>query len=149
MPYNLRRGVLIMDLLDFLYGKADKTFTGRYYERLPENISFATSVEDLYNMDCGDDFDYEIINPNERHYKNLLGNLIESDSATLTIKSNEDLGYRIGAHILTQDNLLCMITSITDDLSAASKEAARVLPIPPATEWVIRLIEVDNPRELM
>ncbi len=134
-----------MDFLDVLNGRYDKTHTGRYFERLPEAISYPTSITELYGLAVGEDVDYEFIDPTEWRYKTLLGNLKEARSATTTIKTRDVKEYKNNAYILLDTGRLCEIISVIEDVSSATSEAARLFPIPIGTEYVLRLVEVENP----
>ena len=63
----------------------------------------------------------------------------------MTIKTKEHLEWRNNGYILTMDGRLCRIISVTEDVRAASLEARAMFAIPIGTEFVIRLVEVDNP----
>lgn len=138
-----------MDLLDILQGRAAQTNPGTYYEKLPEALPFFTNAADLYKDAAGTPIDYEYVDPTEYHYKSLLGNMIDKDGATTTIKTRDALEYRVGGYIVLADGGLYAIISVTRDTSAASKQAMRFSSIPLDTEYVIRLVQVENPRELL
>ena len=133
-----------MDFLDILEGHYYKTHTGRYYEKLPEAITYATTVEALYELEGGMDFDYEYINPTEWRYKQLISNLTQSDAADAAIKTCEAIDWRVKGFILLDTGRVCQIISVQEDVSAASREAARYMPLPVGTEYVMRLVEVDT-----
>lgn len=137
-----------MDILDILEGKYYKTHSGTYYKKLPETARFDTP-ESLYKSEVGVWFDYEIIDPSSWQYRNLLGNLIERDASFTTIKTCEALDFRAGEFIVADTCKLYQIYSVTEDTSAASREAARLLPIPIGTEYLLRLVEVENPRQIV
>lgn len=132
-----------MDFIDIIEGRYYKTHTGRYYPVLPK--LFTGTLSDLYNSDTGIDFDYEPVDPTAWRYRNIINNLSDKQSADATIKTCEADEWKVGAHVLLDNGRLCMILSVSEDVQAASREAARLMPIPPGTEWVIRLVEVDNP----
>jgi hypothetical protein len=127
----------MIDLIDILTGKLDKTFTGTYYPRLPR-----------IPQDFGEPFDYEIVDPQERHYQMIFGNVEGSDTATLTIKTNDPLSYKVNGYISTEDGGFYVIESIREDRGKASKEASRYFARVPGVEWVLRLISHDNPMQL-
>ena len=137
-----------MDLLDILKGKYYQTHTGRYFSKLPEPIMLITSVDDLYDLSEGIDLDYEYVDPTSYRYKTLLNNLNDNETASATIKTKTELPYRVNGYIALDNGRLCSIISVTEDVSAAPREAARLMPIPQGTEYVIRLLEVDNPWEV-
>lgn len=124
----------MFDLLDVMRGRAQMTFTGSYYKRLPEEPENGAQL-----------FDYEPVDPTEWRYRKLFGNLINSDGATCSIKTNDDLGGRTEEYMVLQDDKLYKILSVTKDYRSASAETFRYLKDVPQTEYVYRLIEVDNP----
>ena len=137
-----------MDALDIFAGRFNTTHTGRYFERLPDTVASPTTVKELYALEEGRDFDYEIVNPEERQYKMLISNLSDSDGATETIKSLYCLPWKNKAFVLTDDGVLYSIISIIKDTSSAENEAARFMPVPVGTEYILRLIEIENPWEI-
>ena len=135
-----------MDFLDICMGKYFQTHTGRYFEHLPQVLPDGIqSDEDLYKLESSRDLDYEYVDPTEWHYKTLLTNLTESEMASATIKTNTDLKFKVKSFVLLDSGRLCQILSVTEDTAAAQREAARLMPIPVGTEYVIRLLEVENP----
>lgn len=134
-----------MDFLDICAGRYFQTHTGRYFEHLPEVYTSITDYEQLYNVETGTDVDYEYVDPTEWRYKTLLSNLTESKTASATIKTKEPIRYNPKAYFLLDNGRLCQMLSVTEDTQAAQREAARLLPIPVGTEYVIRLIEIENP----
>lgn len=139
----------MLDLLDILQGRATQTNPGEYYERLPEAITFPTTEADLYNEAVSVAIDYEHVDPTEYHYRSLLGNLIDKDGATTTIKTRDNLDYKVGGYIVFSDGGLYAIISVTRDVSSASKQAMRFNAVPLDTEFVIRLVQVENPRGII
>jgi hypothetical protein len=137
-----------MDILDIYEGRYFKTHTGRYFERLPENITFMKSPEQLGMVSDGEDFDYEIVDPTTWRYKQLFNNVTDSEYGGLSIKSCDALPWRPKAYVATDDGRLYIITEVVEDTAAAQKEAARLMPIPIGTEYVMRLLEIENPTEV-
>ena len=124
----------MFDLLDLLQGKTDKVFTGTWYPKRPNNV-----------YDEHADFDYEMVDPTERHYQTLLGNVINNDGATLTIKTNDDMGWKVGQFAALQDGNFYNVLSCSIDYQSASREAFRFLKDAVGVEFVLRLLQVDNP----
>lgn len=127
----------MFDLVDLLEGKFDKTFTGTYYERLPQTP-----------QDYGVALDYEIVDPTERHYQMLFNNVDGNGVASLTIKTNDPLGYKVNSYISTEDGGFFVIESVREDRGKTSKEASRYFKEVTGVEWVLRLISHDNPMNL-
>lgn len=137
-----------MDILDIYHGRFYQTYSGRYFRRLPESITFLRSVEDLYKVEDGEDFDYEFVDPTAWNYKKLFGNLLENDYANATIKTQDAIDWRVTSYVVLEDGRLYTISSVTEDTMAAEREAARLMPIPVGTEYILRLVEVENPTEV-
>lgn len=137
-----------MDYLDLMQGRYYQTRTGKYFERLPEARLFIESSSDIDAAAVGVPFDYEVVDPFEYQYKHLLQNVIDNDGAIGTIKTREQLNFKNRSYIVTMEGEMFQIVSITPDTRAAQREAARILPIPLGTEYIIRFVEVDNPRGL-
>ena len=127
----------MFDLLDILHGRQKFVFTGSYYSILPN------ALEDEHAL-----FDYEHIDPAEWHYQKLLGNVINSDGATTTIKSNDDMNWKIDKYVVLQDMKLYKIVNIMKEYTSSNKEVFRFLKDAPEINYVIRLQEMDNPWEL-
>ena len=132
----------MLDLIDILQGRFNQTNPGLYYEKRPR----PQSSQDLNNSSVGQPLDYEVINPYEYHYRSLLGNMTDTKSITTAIKTKDQYDYRVGGFIVLSDGRTCQIDAVTVDTGNTKKQARRVFPIPLGTEYVIRLIEVDNAR---
>lgn len=134
-----------MDFLDIMEGKYAKTHTGRYFERLPDTVTYPATIEDIYNLSEGQDFDYEVVDPTAWRYKTLISNLEDTQAADATIKTCEALVWKVKKHVVLDTGRLMLIISVTEDVSAVEREAARLMPVPIGTEYILRLIEVENP----
>lgn len=123
----------MFDALDLMRGKAAFTFTGSHYKALPgaQNDEHA-------------DFDYEYVDPTEWHFQKLFGNLINNDGATTTIRSNDDLDWRVGEYAELQDGKLYRVNNVMKDYQTGSREVYRFLKDAPQVDFVLRLVEVDN-----
>ena len=134
-----------MDILDIYNGRYYNTYLGTYYKKLPSPTLY-TSIEDLYNLETGIFIDYEILDPASREYRTIISNLIDTDTMNVAIKTRDIEDYRAGEFIVLEDGNLYKILSVTEDTSAASREAARLFPVPLGTEYILRLLEIENPR---
>ena len=130
-----------MDYIDLMRGKFYQLECGKYYIKLP--TSSQTERQDPDTV--GIPFDYETLDPTEWHYKQLLQNLIDAQAATATIKTTDRLEWRNNGYIVAMDGRLYRIISVTEDVRAASREARALFAVPVGTEYVIRLVEIDNP----
>lgn len=129
-----------MDLLDILEGRYNQTYTGRYYAKLPTPSLLATGAAPVY-------FDYEIVDPYSYQYTRLLGNIIDTDSASVTImtRSSDISRSAVNKHIALQDGRLYLVTSVTEDPRSISREAARLMIVPRNVDKILRLKEVEDP----
>lgn len=134
-----------MDYLDLMQGKYFQLQSGKYYKRLPTAVMPAAESAPQDPDTVGIPFDYETLDPTEWHYKQLLQNIIDAQGATLTIKTKSALDWRNNGYIAAMSGNLYRIISVTEDVRAASSEARALFAVPVGTEFVIRLVEIDNP----
>lgn len=125
-----------MDILDIITGRAGMTFTGRYYVKLP-------AIDSHITVNGAKSFDYEYVNVTEWHYQRLLGNIVDTDRATETVKTRSPIRFRPNSHIALQDGKVYLISSVTED-KTKDKQAGSFSLAPMGTDKVIRLIEVDD-----
>lgn len=124
----------MFDLLDLLLGRYEYVFTGTHFSGRPASKDSEGAV-----------FDYEMVDPTEWHYQKLFGNILNNDGATTTIRSNDDMGWKIGHYVALQDDRLYKIVNALKDYQSANKEVFRFLKDAPQIDFVVRLVEVDNP----
>lgn len=126
-----------MDFLDLLTIKDEEVLTGTYYNRRPKTTA-----------DVGISFSYDIVDESDRNYSKLLDNL-QTEQVMQTIKTNDLCGFKTKGYVVTQDGRFWTITGIIERLvKRENKQALRVLRQTIETEYVIRLLQVDNPMEL-
>lgn len=126
-----------MDYLDFLTIKDEEVLTGTYYDRLP-----------FSNKDNGIPFQYDIVDEKDKSYTTLL-NTLQTEQSLQTIKTNDMCGFKVKGYVATQDGLLWQISGLIKRIIRPNnKQALRILKESIETEYVIRLIEVDNPMGL-
>jgi predicted phosphatase len=123
----------MLDFLDIINGKIDKTLEGTWYQKNQPSP-----------QDAGQPFDYEIIDPKSRSYQMLIGNLSGTGNV-LVIKTNDPYEWKEKTFVALQDERLYIIESIREDLENVNKEAFRLLKDVIGIEYILRLIEVDNP----
>jgi hypothetical protein len=125
---------MVMDYLDLLAVSDEEVLSGTYYKRRPKTIN-----------DTGDEFHYDIVNDHDENYSKLLDS-IETTKAIQTIKTNDDCGFKVKGYVVTQTGELWQITGFVKRLvKPENKQALRLLKETIETEYVIRLMEVDNP----
>lgn len=121
-----------MDFLDILDVKAEETFKGKYFKDRPQTP-----------MDVATSFTYDVVDPNDRSYSKVLNNL-EVDRGTHSIKTNEFLDFKINGYVITHEGFMWQITSV-QTIPSKNKQAYRYLKRAVGEEYVLRLIQVENP----
>lgn len=121
-----------MDFLDLLDVKGNEVFEGKYLKDRPSTP-----------LDVAVGFSYDVVDPNDRSYSKVLDNL-QADIGTHTIKTNDYCGYEINGYVISHDDKLWQITSITT-VPTKNKQAYRYLKHAVGEEYILRLLEVQNP----
>lgn len=125
------------DFLDFLQLSDDEVLSGTYYKRLPKT-----------SQDVGVPFQYDIVQDSDKTYSLML-NQIQSEQCVQTIKTNDLIDLKIKGYVVTQDGDFWQITGfIKKPSKPENKESLRILKKSVETEYIIRLLQVDNPMEL-
>lgn len=133
-----------MNYIDLIAGRANETFSGgRYYPEMP--TSDYPWGEDFDTDNAPKQFSYEFVNPNERRYTSVLGNVITTDGADTTIKTRKPIDFKPNAYVALRDGNLYQIRSVTLDTTDIQKQAARILLLPRGTARILRLLKVDDP----
>ena len=123
-----------MDFLNFLVRKDEEVLKGTYYARQPKTPN-----------DVGVPFSYDIVQESDRTYAKLLDSL-ESDRTYQTISTNDITNFEIGGYVATQEGGLWIIVNLVSHLAVKeSKQALRFVKKTAGTEYVIRIMQVDNP----
>lgn len=127
-----------MDLLDILSpAKGKFPFTGAYYGEV--NVS----PEEGRCM-----IRYKFENPRSTTYRMLFSNIQDFDSTTTAIRTNTNVGVKIGGYVILQDGESYVIDDIAKDYNTAPQEVFRLGNSSPAIEYVLRLIKTDNPWDM-
>lgn len=127
----------MQDYLDFLQLKDDEVLTGTFYARRPVTV-----------QDKGITFQYDIVDENDKSYSTILQTMTTEQSFQ-TIKTNDDCGFAVNSYVATQDGGFWTITGVVKRLiKHENKQALRFLKQTIDTEFVIRLLQVDNPMGL-
>ena len=134
-----------MDFLDIAMGKFNQTYTGKFYKALPSPV-LPQSDEDLYEIVDPEIFNYEYVQVTSKTYKKLIDNLTEAEGITTVIKTRNHLKWKIGSYVILMDGRMCTVTSVIEDRSNTNSEAARLFPFPLETEFILQLVECENPR---
>lgn len=146
-----------MDFLDIEVGKYYKTFSGLYYETQPEFAinGFAYEVDAVNDTDnneestefeSGKHFNYEYVGYKEKRYQMLFGNVENSnDNFNATIKTMQELDWKVGAFVTLEDGTFYSIDSVAKDYESMDKEVSQIFGNPVGVEYVIRLVSRANP----
>ena len=124
-----------MDFLDLMDIKNNEVFNGKYYKDRPQTP-----------LDVPKEFNYDVVNPNDRTYSKILNNL-EADNATHAIKTNDFCDFRVNGYVVTHDGLWWQITGF-QVIPSKNKQAYRFMVDVVGTEYLLRLIQVENPMEI-
>lgn len=124
-----------MDWLDIAKPAAHFTAKAKYYEETVDDPS-----------DGGQVFHYEYVDPLSHTYRRLFGNIQSTDTEGETaIRTNDALPYHRGAYIVFPDGRTFQIIQMSKDFQAAPKQAQRLFPTPVGTQYVVRMVQVENP----
>lgn len=122
------------DILDFFHPRDDEPLSGTYYKNKP----FTPNDE-------GIKFCYDIIDDKNAVYNTIL-NTMHTNVKTQTIKTNDACGFEVNGYCVTQDGGLWQIASVIERvITANSKQALRTQTRTLETEYIVRLIGVNNP----
>ncbi len=124
---------MIFDTLDVLNPKTRFTASARYY---PERLN---------SPDVGyDSLNFEYVNPYSNTYRRLFAN-VQTAAGQVAIRTDDQNNYKVGGFIILQDNKAYQILEVLTDYQAANKQVLRLFGAPVSVEYVIRMLEVDNP----
>ena len=124
----------MFDMISALHPRGGVTFSGSYYPRRPN------APDDDHEV-----FEYEMVDPEDRRYRNVFGNLGVSEGVQTTIRVSDDIPFRVKNYVWLQDKRLYIIESAMKDYATAPKEVFRFFKTSPQVSWVLRCIEVDAP----
>ena len=122
----------MIDKLTIYQGRYNNTLLGNYYPTKNE-----TAIP----------FDYEIIDPREKQYT-TNSNITFNDYNNTIVKTNDPLEWKVGAYVVLQSGEMYQITAVREDLGNVSKQAYRSLRYVLGVDYVLTLIQVDNPYNL-
>ena len=124
----------MFDMLSAMHPRGGVTFTGYYYPCRPN------TPDDDHEV-----FEYEMVDPEDRRYRNVFGNLGVSEGVQTTIRVSDDIPFKVKNYVWLQDERLYIIESAMKDYATAPKEVFRYFKTSPQVSWVLRCIEVDAP----
>lgn len=124
----------MFDMLSALHPRGGVTFSGSYYPRRPNAPD-----------DDHETFEYEMVDPTEKSFRTIAGNIINSEGVTAVIRVSDDIDFAIGGYVYLQDGKLYTINSAMKDYSTAPKEVFRYFRTSPQVSWVLRAMQVQAP----
>lgn len=124
---------MIRDILDIMNPKPRFTSSARYYEEPVDGPNVGAHQ-----------FNYEYVNPFSNTYRRLFAN-IQGVAGEVAIRTDDQLKFKINGIVITQDGQAFKIIQIEKDYQAAQKQVMRILGTPLSTQYVMRLVAVDNP----
>ena len=124
---------MVRDILDIMNPRTRFTATANYY---PEPVNGPEVGAQQFN--------YEYVNPYSNTYRRLFAN-IQGEAGEVAIRTDDQINYKINGIVVTQDGKTFKIIQIEKDYQAANKQVMRILGTPVSTQYVMRLVSVDNP----
>ena len=124
---------MIRDILDVMNPHTQFTAKANYYEE-PVNGPEVGAKQ----------FNYEYVNPFSNTYKRLFAN-IQGVAGEVAIRTQDQLKYKINGIVVTQDGQTFKIVQVEKDYQAANKQVLRLLGTPVSTQYVMRLVAIENP----
>ena len=121
------------DILNLLNPKPQYPATGKYYKERP-----------ISPDDGAESFNYGYVSTYSNTYRRLFGNMQGNEGQTV-IRTDDQCNFAVHGFIITQDGKAFEILQVETDRQAAPPQAMRLFSTPVSTEYVIRLIAIDNP----
>ena len=125
---------MIRDILDLMNPRTRFTLTGTYYAERPDSPDVG-----------GQQFNYEYVDPSTRTWRTLFAN-IQGSAGETAIRTDDQLSFKEGSGIVVlQDGNCYAIEVKMVDYQSAPKQAFRILPVPLGTQYVLRLVAIEEP----
>ncbi len=125
---------MIRDILDLMNPRSQFALKGTYYAERPDSPDVG-----------GQQFNYEYVDPSTRTWRTLFAN-IQASAGETAIRTDDQLPFKAGNGIVVlQDGTCYTIEQKMTDFQAAPKQAFRILPVPLGTQYVLRLVAIDEP----
>lgn len=121
------------DILDLLNPKSKFPNTGKYYKERP-----------LSPDDGAEQFNYGYESRYSNTFRRLFANVQGIEGQTV-IRTDDQCSFKVRGFIVTQDGKAFEILQAEKDYQAAQQQAMRLFGTPVSTEYVLRLMEIDNP----
>lgn len=126
---------MIADALDILNPRERFSAEGTYWDTRPDSAAQGGSKK----------FNYEFVSPYSKTYRVAFGNMQTFEAGETTVRTNDDVGFQNGGFVMLQNGQLYTILQVATDFQAASKQALRFLGVPLGTEYILRMVNVENP----
>lgn len=124
---------MITDALDILNPRERFSAEGTYWEGNPENISEGAKK-----------FSFEYVSPFSKAYRVAFGAMQNFNAGETSIRSNDDVGFTNGGYVMLQNGQKYVVLQVSTDFQSASKQALRFLGVPLGTEYLLRMVNVQN-----
>lgn len=121
-----------MDMLDLIVPKEGYVFNGTYREKYKDAPSY---------------FEYDVVDAPRWSFGELINNLIRDESAYV-IRTMYPLKWKTNGFVVTQDGRAWRITEKIKHTTTKNKDSLRIVRENPSTEWVLGMVEADNPLEI-
>ena len=92
-------------------------------------------------------FEYDVVDSPRWNFGELINNLIRDESACV-IRTMSPLEWKVNGFVITQDGHAWRITEKIKHATTKNKDALRIVRENPSAEWVLGLVQVDNPMEI-
>ena len=125
-----------MDIRDLLEPTKSKfTFTGSYYGEEFEQGKHPVRKAIRYKFE----------NPHSTTYRTLFSTVQSFDSTTTAIRTNTNVGFKVGGYIVLLSGEMHVIEDIVKDYNTAPQQVFRLGNCSAGIEYVLRLVKRDNP----
>lgn len=130
-----------MSVLDFLKAHDDEFMTGYYYDYKPDpRHTFAQQQQEGKH-----EFHYSKVTGKERRFSTVLTN-VRADTERYTIKTCDNVGFKIGGYVSTQNGDFWKIEDfVHDEQTEGNEESLLLFKQAVKSEYILRLLKVENP----
>lgn len=121
------------DILNLLNPKSKFPCEGKYYKERPISPDNGAAM-----------FNYSYVSTYSNTYRRLFANIQGVEGQTV-IRTDDQFNFKVHGYIVTQDGKTFEILQVEKDYQAAQQQAMRLFGTPVSTEYVLRLMKIDNP----
>lgn len=129
---------MINDYLDIANPKGEFPSEAKYFNKRP-----------ISPEDGAETFTYEYVDPRSSSYARAFGNM-QITSESTAIRTNAQLSFpnkndgELG-FVMLSDGQLYAAVQVGKDYGKVNKQALRLFPTPVSTQYLLRLVAIDNP----